>query len=907
MNIQQKRIARNWRGLLWNFAKTEWLSILLWSGLGAVGAGLLHLLAFDHAFQVFLEAKYLPAAKRFDDVRIYFPDIFAAALVAVMAVMLRLPDVITRGFKSWIAGVTSGLCLFSFTSALLILSFNRWTIERRLLTDAEILGVWFALGFLLHLKGKIQAKRTLSEKELRVPLQTKSLVGTDEEQSDDPIQSWSEDTLGRAALVENISIRLIIARTPVLALFGEFGSGKTSILNLLREHLAPKAIVVSFSTWLPGSQETLTSYLLADIATECQKHYMVPGLRKSSRRLAAALSQSVPFLKGYSALVPAATQRDDIESVGAALERLPKRVVVLLDDIDRMERLEVLTLLKVIRGISVLRNLSFVCASNRETLVSTVRGEFNDESNLYFDKFFPVSIQVPNADEDSIRKAGVERLVATFKRRGWFDDKTEEDSFRDQIEIVWKECIAPFCRNLRAIGILANDVGLAASLLEREVHPVDLTLIELLRRFRPAVYEIIERNSIPLTGGERLDRGGSFHSSDEIRSLRKVLFEEFQRAGQGDDQFEYVRKILSQLFPEFVEIGIRSWTPNNLKPESRDEEKRIYHPGMFPAYFRYELPQAMFSSVELDIFLRAFTRAGDDADRTRIFSEELRSMEKGDPKRDDFLRKLSDAAQWQTSEVGKSLVRATMQAADQYVYDSMFIGSGEAGHVLRIILRVSEKTPKADRAKLLSQAILETTDDTMALRILTALTKKQDDLDLDISFAELYPAFIQRMRKRYGRDVDATRINLGTSDPFAFNLWGTTVIKDQSIAIDPEDRNIQHDFWRRYIGDSRARLAQAFQAFIMPVGIYTEDPALAVENKMSFADLKELSEELPDTESLTESERKSLLRLGQFLNGDFKNGIDIGQLSDSESATVEAVEPVSFNGITPSTAHGGEQ
>src|SRR5260370_4679028 len=105
------------------------------------------------------------------------------------------------------------------------------------------------------------------------------------------MESWAQDALGRAALVDSLSVKIMIGKTPVLALSGTFGSGKTSILNLLREHLGNKTITVSFSTWLPGSQETLTSYLLADIATECKKQYVVPGLRQSARRFATTLGK----------------------------------------------------------------------------------------------------------------------------------------------------------------------------------------------------------------------------------------------------------------------------------------------------------------------------------------------------------------------------------------------------------------------------------------------------------------------------------------------------------------------------------------------------------------------------------------------------------------------------------------
>jgi hypothetical protein len=306
----------------------------------------------------------------------------------------------------------------------------------------------------------------------------------------------------RAGLIDSLSVKLLIAKAPVIALFGEFGSGKTSILNLLREHLDDKAIVVSFSTWLPGSQETLTSYLMADIANECQRQYMVPGLRKSAGRLANALAQTVPFLKGFPELFPAATQRDDIENLKIALMRLPKRVVVLLDELDRMQRDELLPLLKVVRGISALPNLSFVCAAERKTLTETVCGNNKDDSNLYFEKFFPASVAVPKEDMASLQKAGVNRLISALRRRSWFENETEVDDFRKELEEVWPLRIAPFLRNLRAVGLLANDVGVAAAPLRRQVDPIDLTLIEMLRRFKPAVYDIVAKNSLILTGGD---------------------------------------------------------------------------------------------------------------------------------------------------------------------------------------------------------------------------------------------------------------------------------------------------------------------------------------------------------------------------------------------------------------------
>jgi hypothetical protein len=871
LNNPQKKALKAWKGSLWGFAKREWLSVLVWSAMGAFGAALARLFIADQLFKAFAITTFLPSAKHFEDTRLYFPYALAILLAVSAVVIIYGLDLVARGLKSWITGVTSGLCLLPFVSMFVVLTVHCGTVQRQLLVDLAVVAGCFLLGFALHLAGRVHVERTLHEEDLRVPLESRSLAGTELSESDDPIQTWREDALGRASLVDSISIKLMIAKSPVLALFGKFGSGKTSILNLLREHLREQAIVVSFSTWLPGSQETLTSYLLGDIASECQKQYVVPGLSKSTRRMASALAQTVPFLKGYSELFPAGTQKDDIQAMSSALSRLPKRVVVLLDELDRMEKDELLTLLKVIRGISTLRNVSFVCAADRETIVKTVRGSVTGESTLYFEKFFPVSVKVPEPDSDALQKAGTERLVAAFRRRSWFDDESDEDRFRKQIDGLWSERIAPFCRNLRAIGLLSNDVSAAAAMLWREVHPVDLTLIELLRRFIPSIYEIVGRNSIALTGGETWLRGGGYQSDKEREGLKERLLGDIKKATEGDEQLDQVKGILSELFPKFKEIAGRSWFSGSERQAPEDDEKRIFHPGIFPAYFRYELPRALFSSVELELFVQKIDRASSDDDRHRAFLEKLVSMEKGSPRRDDFLGKLSDRVTSMRPEVGRALVDAAMRAADKYVYDSAFPWFGEAGHALRMVKNLAEKTPRANRAALLSRCIDEAADDTMAFRICTRLTAQQADLNLGVSLEEIYPGFAKKMRSRYGPGADAQNVDLSTSDANAFNLWGLR---------DPEDRKLEHAFWVRYIGESKSRLAQAFQGIFMPVGIYEKDPTPFVENKISTLDLRRLYETLPNDEAMTESDRKSLHRLKRFLNGEFANGIGFDQLDD---------------------------
>jgi hypothetical protein len=887
MNDRQKRVLGNWRSLLWDFVKREWLAVLLWSGLGAIGASLVRLIFQDRALRKFFVLTYLPPSNRFDDVSLYFSYGIALGAVLTVAILVRAQEMSRRGLSSWWSGVTSGLCFLPFVSTLLALALPFGTVSRRLYVDLAFVLSSAVVAFLLHLRARVAAERLVSEESLRVPQGSQSLAGVELTLSDDPIQTWAEDALGRASMIDNISAKIMIARNPVIGVFGKFGSGKTSILNLLREHLKGKAIVVSFTTWLPGSQETLSAYLLADIANECRKHYLVPGMSKSARRLANALSRAVPLLQGYSELSPAPTQRDDIESMKTALTRLPKRVVVLLDELDRMEKKEILTLLKVIRGISTLPNLSFVCALDLDEVVRIVKKVVNAENTTYFDKFFPISVPVPLIDSEALENAGVQRLVRAFEQRNWFANESEKEEFRGQLAGIWKERIALACPNLRAIGLLANDAGTAASLLKGEVNPIDLILIEMLHRFFPTVYGIVSRNSLTLTGGDSWLKGGEYHSDGEKKVLRERLLEDIGGAEPDATRRDFVDRVLRALFPRYSQLADApgAWSQN--KREAKEDDRRVRESSMFPAYFRYELPESVFSSVELGAFLlRIRNASGEDAQR-RIFLEELGSLEKGSLKRDDFLRKLSEAAATAPAVDGRTLVRLAMGAADKYSYDSFFTAFGEAGHVLRMVLGVAKNLHRSERAPFLAACITEAADDTMAFRILTRLSGRWNDFDLGVRFSELYPAFISRMRSRYGRDVDVANVDITTSDKNAFALWGNLAPPDtgvnpspagSGVTVDPEDRVIQREFWLRFINGSRRRLAESFQGVFMPVGIYEVDPASIVEMKIPVDDLRKLYEALVDGEPFDEFEQTALPRLKDFLDGKFKGGVGVEQL-----------------------------
>jgi hypothetical protein len=883
-----KTTARRWT-LLYSFVAHEISSVAAGAFFGVLAAALLHFFLYDTAFRVFLKAHYSNDLKLLDDPRAYltYCTFGAVALVAFMSI--RIWSVSRRGLRSWFLGVTSGLRSLCFVFTFTIFGLHSISLSSRVIAELVAICAALCIASILHIRATDAREQAPTEKDVQVSTEVKSRAGSEVTESDDPIDTWEEDTLGRAALVESLAVKLLISKAPVIALFGDFGSGKTSILNLLRKHLTGKAIIVSFSTWLPGSQETLTSYLMADIASESQKQFIVPGLRRSTRRLANALGESVPLLKGLPQLFPPTTQKDDIDGLRESLVRLPRRVIVLLDELDRMEKDELNTLLKVVRGISSLPNLSFVCAAERKTLMETVRGNSDTESNTYFEKFFPVSMPVPKPDAHALQYAGIERLAKSFNARHWFNSQQEEERFRTQMAQIWERRIAPFCGTLRAIGLLANDVGMAAAPLLREVDSIDLVLVELLRRFQPSVYDLVARSGVVLTGGESIVRGGSYHSKEEIKREQDRFSQELKGLFEDQSELDRVRGVLGELFPTFAKAENLTWAERPKRKENQEEDNRIADPSMFPAFFRYELPSAIFSTVELENFVDKSKESQSRLERKHLLEEKLRSMEKGSLKKDDLFRKLSESAKTVELGVARAWVSAVLTLADDLTYDT-FSAFGEAGHVLRMIINVAQRISLPERIHFLSECIIEATDDTIAVRVLNLLTNQQSDGYQGVSFAQLYPAFIKRMRTRYGRTVDAQSVDLTKSDRDSFNLWGFEDLSKHGLSFDPEDRAIQYDFWKRHIGNTKSRLIRAFNDYLMPLGIYEVDPQIVVVRRIDIETLRNLFKQLPDDPGMEAVPAKDVRRMQKFLDGKYQRGIGIDLASGEPDEPFEEVD-----------------
>lgn len=184
--------------------------------------------------------------------------------------------------------------------------------------------------------------------------------------SDDPIASKAQDRFGRATFAARIAQTIAKREDPssvVIGLYGPWGDGKTSVLKMMEESLGlhQNSIAIRFNPWHFPSEDALLRGFFATLAKGLGKE---PALRK---RAAALLGKYGGLLSVVSVAVPGveinpgeaaknlgeALSKDGLDELKDEIDELllksGKRLVILIDDIDRLDRAETHAIFKLVK------------------------------------------------------------------------------------------------------------------------------------------------------------------------------------------------------------------------------------------------------------------------------------------------------------------------------------------------------------------------------------------------------------------------------------------------------------------------------------------------------------------------------------------------------------------------------
>ena len=330
--------------------------------------------------------------------------------------------------------------------------------------------------------------------------------------SDSPWQKGEKDLLNRlplAKLVANHINEYESTNSFSIGIIGKWGDGKTSFFNQIKTFLnLDSYILIDFTPWNYGhTKNIIESYFSIFSSSLNQYSSEIDDL---VRKYVNLLSQNSN--PGYSFFASLFTS--DIESfnqyyskLNATIKHINKKILVFIDDLDRMNETEVLEIFKIIRQSSNFNNVVFLVGYDRNYISQVISGNIKSNPDVYIDKIFQLEYQLPPIDkiiiEDAL-KDYLKNCLPTYEA----DIKMAIDTGRNEIGKVVAESVSfinpaigtynyltSLVTNLRDVKKIANSIILQKTNIEN-LDLGELLLLNLIKTRCFILYQNIANQSV---------------------------------------------------------------------------------------------------------------------------------------------------------------------------------------------------------------------------------------------------------------------------------------------------------------------------------------------------------------------------------------------------------------------------
>jgi predicted KAP-like P-loop ATPase len=620
---------------------------------------------------------------------------------------------------------------------------------------------------------------------------------------DGAITGRKEDRLGRADFADGIAsaIRGWTGKESLtVALFGPYGSGKTSVKEMILEALrlgGGGSHVIQLNVWQFSHREHLTASLLDQIGIELDRGTLLTesirgrlvkrwrtyaaylasagslvGLVRSGIAGVVALLGSATLLLGFTIAPPTAFVVAGLVFLGiAAALRWAGRVTDAVAD------------MLAIRSTTAKRSLAEVRADLHESLRGLTKpvlvvlddvDRLTPSETVELFQFVKANADFPNliylllTDRATAERHVVETLrvdgrqflekvvqvafdvpaivpaqlagVLTEGLNHLLADDSVSKRFSQNRWGSFFEHIAPFFQNIRQVRRYLSTLSFHAGVFRRgetfEVNPIDLIVLEALRVFEPEVYSAVAGAKDVLVNTHPWD------DEKESRERRVSAFRVLVSLA-SERHRTHVEQLLIKLFPK-IRAAVQDSQAGDEEAWLRD--LRVCAPELFHRYFALALPEGDISQQAIERVIRL------SGDRTSLRAElELHSRA---GTLDELLNRLEAYKELFPVQNSLGFITALLDIGDEVDDEGGFFSFSPRMRVHRLIhWHLRQLKSSSDRLEVLETAIRNARGLGLAVQVVksaeSALKKKPaiegnwvDPADLE----KLKAALLERIR-----------------------------------------------------------------------------------------------------------------------------------------------------------------
>lgn len=437
---------------------------------------------------------------------------------------------------------------------------------------------------------------------------------------DRPIQTTQQDRLGRTTFAKYLARCILDHHNPeslVIGLYGGWGTGKTSIINLMLEELRSaannmaddeKPIILNFSPWSYSGQNQLIYAFFRRLSSVIRQSSHL----KDSNELVELLELYISFFTHKP--IPVALRKKksffqrllhpynndnttgwesgkDLTLVKAELNSLllkqKYKIIIIIDNISRIEQQEIKQIFQIVKSMGDYVNTIYLLSTDKKHIHHVI----GEEGEAYLEKIVQLPFDVPAISQQDLEIILLDKLHQLTK-------VMPEDAWNSH---YWADIYYPslkyFFTSCRDITHYINSISFGFERIKDLINPVDFFAITALSVFEPELYSGIRDNKDVFTDliyhvsqpNEKKQEDDRLRC-DEILSRAKRI---------SPDK---IKLLIMHLFPRLNTLYQISNTQPYLDNLARID-KRICCSDIFDICFRLSIPAGQISTVELNAIL----------------------------------------------------------------------------------------------------------------------------------------------------------------------------------------------------------------------------------------------------------------------------------------------------------------
>lgn len=472
--------------------------------------------------------------------------------------------------------------------------------------------------------------------------------------SDRPIESLSEDKFERSTFAQELA-RAVAQRKGresfIVGLQGPWGCGKSSIKNMVLDSLDQmedrnRPIVIEFEPWQLRDADSLFSSFFAELALAIgqqkgDNEERQQRLRAYSKSLAlgGSVVKNLGVLAGITGIplaklielmgekmgeaskiaeqgadaIPedAKSLKQKKKDLSVLLQTLERPVLVIIDDIDRLEVDEMLLIFQLVKANANFPNFTYMLLLQRDLIEDALQIRFGKYGKNYLDKIIQLPIDVPPVSDRQLCKLLVEDVDKLLRSWGL----TLSQDQRDDLNFLWdlglKGVLAQPRDVIRLLNALDFSLGVMRGEAGLEVNLADFLALESLRVTEARTYGklpsakalFLDTRMDPLSVLWESGRYGE-KKKEEVQEQRRQTQVEMDTFLKGvpEEREQSVRAILTFIFPSAAQ-SLRAQEAAKELSIYRRKDTRMSADQTFDRYFALTIPEDQISQAEIQAFI----------------------------------------------------------------------------------------------------------------------------------------------------------------------------------------------------------------------------------------------------------------------------------------------------------------